>query len=149
MAALTNIMHSLEIDQVCIVVKDMEKTVRQLSLIMNIGPFEIRETDLPDAIVHGRRTHVRARRAYAMAGAIELEVIEPGQGENIYWEFLHSRGEGVHHFGILVSDIESEIARFEKHGIGVLHSADTPRTRLAYMDTEDLVGVILELRQRK
>jgi len=139
----------LAIDQVCMVVKDLEKTASQLEALMNIGPFEFQETDRPDAIVHGEKTHVRARRAYAQAGPMELELIEPGEGDNIYWEFLRANGEGVHHFGILVSDLESEVARFTEKGIAVLQSSESPRTRLAYLGTEGMLGVILELRQRK
>ena len=75
----------LEIDQVCLVVRNMEKTIKQLNLLMNIGPFEIRENDRPDDIVHGRRTRVQAKLGFAQAGAVELELIEPGEGENIYW----------------------------------------------------------------
>ena len=140
---------SFEIDQVCLVVRDLEKMVGRLQDLANLGPFQFKETDRPDAVVHGKKTHVRAKRAYTQAGPMELELIEPGAGENIYWEFLDSRGEGVHHFGILVSDLDEELKRFKEKGIGVLHRSESARTRLAYMDTENALGVILELRQRK
>lgn len=140
---------SLEIDQVCLVVRDLEKAVGRLQDLMNLGPFQFKETDRPDAVVHGKKTHVRAKRAYAQAGPMELELIEPATGENIFWEFLDCRGEGVHHFGILVSDLDEELQRFKEKGIGVLQRSESARTRLAYLDTEKALGVILELRQRR
>ena len=139
----------LEIDQVCLVVRDLEKTVDRLRDLMNLGPFQFKETDRPDAVVHGKRTHVRARRAYTQAGPVELELIEPGEGENAFREFLDNHGEGVHHFGILVTDLEQALARFEEKGIGVLQQWERGRTRLAYLDTEASLGVILELRRRR
>jgi len=139
----------LEIDQVAIVVRDMEKAIKQLCSLWNVGPFQIREMDLPDAMVRGKQTRVRAKLALAQAGPVELELIEPGEGENIYREFLRAKGEGVHHLGVYVSDIESELTRFKKRGIEVLQSGDTRQHSFAYMDTEGVAGVILELLQRK
>ena len=139
----------LEIDQVCLVVRNLERTVGRLVDLMNLGPFEFKKTDRPDAVVRGKKTHVRARRAYTRAGPMELELIEPGTGDNIFQEFLDSQGEGVHHFGILVPDLDEALRRFEEKGIGVLQHWESARTRLAYLDTEEALGVILELRERK
>jgi len=139
----------LKVDQVCLVVKDLKKSVAKLESLMNIGPFEFKETDQPDAVLRGEKTHVRAQRAYAQAGPMELELIEPGEGDNAFREFLRDKGEGVHHFGVLVSDMEVELARFREQGVAVLQSWESARTRIAYLDTEGILGVILELRQRK
>ena len=139
----------LEIVQVGIVVKDLEKTIRQLASLWNVGPFRFLEVDLPDAIFHGKETHLRAKLAFAQVGPVELELIEPGEGENIYEEFLRAKGEGVHHLKIPVSDIESEVSRLKERGIGVLQSGNNPDVSFAYMDTEGIIGVILEVLQRK
>ncbi len=142
-------MRPLKIDQVAIVVNNVDETIKQLSTLWNIGPFRFHEIDLPDAVVHGKQTRLRAKLAFAQAGPVELELIEPGEGENIYAEFLRAKGEGIHHFGIHVSDIESELAKFKEKGIEVLQSGNTTGTSFAYMDTEGIVGAIFELLQRK
>lgn len=149
MGQIQPLMDHLEIDQVAIVVRDIEKAVKHLSSLWNMGPFRFQESDVPDAILHGKQTPLRAKLAFVQAGPIELELIEPGEGENIYREFLRAKGEGVHHFRLMVSDIESEVAKWVERGIGVLQSADTPRVRFAYMDTEGIIGIIIELLQRK
>src|SRR4030042_5268607 len=142
-------MNSLKITQVGIVVRDIEKTIKCLSVLWDIGPFERREIDLPEGIVHGKKKRIRAKLAFAQAGSIELELIEPGEGENIYQEFLCAKGEGLHHLAFHVSDIESEVSRFKENDIDVLQSGKTPRVSFAYMDTERIVGVIFELLQFK
>ena len=139
----------LEIVQVCLIVKNIEATIKRLNALWKIGPFEIREMDAEDAIVHGRKAHVKARLAFAKAGPIDLELIEPQEGDNIYWEFLRTRGEGVHHLKIPAQDFEGELAALQEKGIGVLQSADTARARYAYLDTEGAFGVIFELLQRR
>ena len=142
-------MNPLNISQVALVVRDIEKTLKHLSSLWPIGPFQIREMDVPDAIVHGKQTRVKAKLAFFQAGPIEVELIEPGEGENIFREFLNTKGEGLHHLGIRVSDIKSEMARLMGGGIHVLQSGDTPRVSFAYMDTEGTAGVIFELLQLK
>ncbi len=142
-------MNGLKISQVGIVVRDIEKTIKNLSVLWDIGPFQRREIDLPDGIVHGKRKRIRAKLAFVQVGSIELELIEPGEGENIYQEFLCTKGEGLHHLAIHVSDIEGEVSRFKQRGIDVLQSGKTPRVSFAYMDTESIAGVIFELLQFK
>lgn len=140
---------TLEIIQVGIVVRDLEKAIRQLNSFWNVGPFRFLEIDLPDAILHGKQRRLRAKLAFAQVGPVEMELIEPGEGNNIYGEFLRAKGEGVHHLKIPVSDIESEVSRLKERGIGVLQSGNTPDVSFAYMDTEGIAGVILEMLQRK
>jgi methylmalonyl-CoA/ethylmalonyl-CoA epimerase len=137
----------LEIVQVGIVVRDMERTIRQLKSLWNLGPCRYGEIDLPDATLHGKQTHMRAKLAFVQVGPVELELIEPGEGENTYREFLLAKGEGVHHLKIPVSDLKSEVARLKERGIEVLQSGNTSHVSFAYMDTEGIAGVILEVLQ--
>jgi methylmalonyl-CoA/ethylmalonyl-CoA epimerase len=143
------VMDTLEVDQVGIVVSNIEKAVSLFSILWNVGPFRFLEVDAPDAILHGKPTPLRTKLAFARIGPIELELIEPGEGENIYREFLRAKGDGLHHLRITVSDIEKEVTKWKERGIGVLQSADTPRVKFAYMDTEGMIGTILELLERK
>ncbi len=139
----------LEIGHVAIVVRDREKAIQQLQSLSGIGPFRLFDSDHPEGMVRGKRTYYKGKIAYAQAGAIEIELIEPGEGESIWWEFLRAKGEGVHHLGMHVSDLDKELARFEKMGIGVLQYGETAHIRIAYMDTEGIAGVILELLQSR
>ncbi len=139
----------LDIKQVCIVVKNLEKAMEKLRSIGEMGPFRFIDLDLPEGIVHGEKTHYKGKLAFAQVGPIGIELIEPTEGESIWWEFLLKKGEGVHHFGIFVADLDKELARFKEMGIGVLQSGETERTKFAYVDTEGIAGVIFELLQNK
>lgn len=139
----------LAILQVAFIVRNLEATIEKLNSLWEIGPFDIRQADVPEAIVHGRQAHVKARLAFAKAGPIDLELIEPEEGDNIYWEFLRDRGEGVHHLKIAAQDFKNELAFVQEQGIEVLQSADTERVSYAYLDTEKVAGVIFEILKRK
>lgn len=149
MQDMQSVLNQLRIRQVAIIVRDIEKTTKHFSTLFNWGPFQFRELDLPDAILHGKKTPLKAKLAFVDTGPIELELIEPGEGKSIYWEFLNTKGEGVHHFAIFVIDLEKELIKWNKNGIEVLQSGDTPNVRFAYLNTENIFGIIVELVQHK
>lgn len=143
------LMGDLELDHVGMVVRDIEKSILNLSSIWRIGPVRRLETDSPNALLHGRRSPLKAKLAFIQAGPTRLELMQPGEGRNIYWEFLETKGEGLHHLGFFVPDIEQELAKFKARGIEVLQGVETPSVKYAYMDTGAIAGVILEVLQRK
>lgn len=102
-----------------------------------------------DRTYRGRRGNFQYRIALAQLGALQLELIQPLEGDSIYGEFLESRGEELHHFGFLIDRIEERIAAMGRMGIGVLQSGKRPGRIWAYMDTEPLAGIIIELRERQ
>ena len=76
------------------------------------------------------------------------ELIESVEGPSIYEEFLKEHGEGVHHLGYFVEDIDAEISSMETRGFSMLQSARGFGTNddgaYAYFDTERALGCILE-----
>jgi methylmalonyl-CoA/ethylmalonyl-CoA epimerase len=139
----------LEIEHICIVVKDLESAIERFQSLFGIGPFRVFDSHHPDGVVHGQKMHYSGRVGFAQAGPAEIELIEPGQGESIWREFLEEKGEGVHHVGVFVPDIDKELARYEEKGIGILQTGENDRIKLAYVDTEPVVGLMVELLQRK
>jgi hypothetical protein len=137
------------IEQVGIVVKNREEAIRKFSSLWGIGPFRLWDVDLPEGIVRGRKTYCKAKLAFAQAGPIEIELIEPGEGETTWSEFLRDKGEGVHHVAMWVNDMDKVLESYSKDGVGVLQFGDDEATRFAYMDTEMTAGVIFELLQHK
>jgi hypothetical protein len=90
----------------------------------------------------------------AFSGDIQYELIHPRGGDrSLYLEHLDRHGEGVHHLGFYVSDIERRLAAARELGIGVLQSgfigsagrAGGSVTDYAYLDTAKDGGIIFEL----
>jgi methylmalonyl-CoA/ethylmalonyl-CoA epimerase len=139
----------LDIAHVCIIVRDLERAMERFRSIWGTGPFRVLDSDHPDGIVHGKKIHYSGRVAFAQAGPIEIELIEPGEGESIWWEFLRDKGEGVHHVAVFVPDLQEEMAKYKEKDIEVLQTGETERVKLAYMDTKAFGGVIVELLEKK
>jgi len=134
-----------EVYQLGVVVKDVDEAVKYYSTKFGISPFRVTTVSRSGAIVHGKPTNYKAKLAFAEMGRLQLELIQILEGETIQKEFLEKRGEGLHHLGFLVKDLEAEVAKWQKLGFSVLQRSKEPL--FAYMDTDRIAGVIFELIQ--
>lgn len=140
--------------QIGIVVSDLERTTQLLNSLFGIGPFRFVEwPDRPEATFsfRGKPELIRLRQAFVQVGNLELELIQPLEGErNAYREFLDQKGGGIHHVLFEVPDIESVLHKLAEANVGVLQAGTgiRPGTRWTLLDTSDLVGFLLELRHR-
>lgn len=133
------------ISQIGIVVKNLEKTMNYYSTTFGLGPFKVMEVDVPNITYRGKKINLKGlKMAFADLKSIELELIEVPKGENIYSEFFKKKGEGLHHIGFQVTDVDEMIAKFKSFGIGVIQGGGGEAGSFAYMDTEKIGGVILE-----
>jgi len=128
-----------KVDQIGIVVKDMEATMKSYEKMFGIEPFPTVESAVDSA---------KLKIGLFQLGEVQIELIQVLGGETIHSKFLEKRGEGLHHLGFFVEDIEKELARLEKGGIKVLERGTVLGVvKFAYLDTEKTLGVVLELIQ--
>ena len=78
-------------------------------------------------------------------------IIPPQEPANCYADFLKAHGEGIHHLGLPVGDLDGAIARYKGLGYDVVQSGawgDVGKKgsgRYAYMGTDSIGGVTVEL----
>ncbi len=138
------------IDQVAVVVRDLDRAMERYVDEVGIGPWSV-YTFSPDWIrmtFRGEERGYVMKLALAQVGDVMYELIEPVQGPNTYEEFLNARGEGLHHLGYFVDDIDAAIEEMEGKGFPLLQSGRGFGTEgdgaYAYFETEDALGHILE-----
>jgi catechol 2,3-dioxygenase-like lactoylglutathione lyase family enzyme len=140
--------------QIGIVVRDLDQTTRTLTSLFGIGPFRFVEwPNRPESKYYfrGNAEEIRISQAFVQLGAVEVELIQPVAGErNAYKEFLDQNGGGIHHVLFEVPDIDQALEQLEKSGVKVLQAGTgiRPGTRWALLDTQELVGFLVELRHR-
>ena len=140
--------------QLGIVVSDLDAATQALTTLFGIGPFRFIEwPNRPDSRYwfRGREESIRIRQAFAQAGPIEIELIQPLEGErNAYRQFLDEKGGGLHHILFEVEDMDTVTGALSDKGIEVLQTGTgiRPGTRWALLDSEQALGFLLELRQR-
>jgi methylmalonyl-CoA/ethylmalonyl-CoA epimerase len=136
--------------QVGLVVRDLDDAIAHMERVMGLGPFVRLEIHYDDVMYHGRASPQSDwKMAFASLGPIELEVIMPITPPTIYHDFLETSGEGLHHVGFDLADLDGHLERCAQLGIAVLQSGRTPAGGWAYLDTVGLGGLMIELIQRK
>lgn len=133
-----------KVNQVAIVVKDLDKAVKFYQDVIGIGPFQIMDRPVEECELYGSKTQFQIKTALCMNEGMQLEIIQVMQGCNAHSEFLQEKGEGIHHFGFYVDDLEAEIKKYADHGIKVLSQGGYMGVKWAYMDTAPQCGSVQE-----
>ena len=132
-----------------LVVKDMNKTIERLTAL-GIGPFtprmpppDARETYRGKPFIPGQRVAIQITHI----GDMELELIQPINGESPHQEFLDQKGEGIHHLGFMVDNLQEDVQRLAGQSSEVLLTSQFPGGGgVTYLDL-NVAGLIVELVQ--
>ncbi len=135
------------------VVKDLD---RVLDYWEKLGLRNIQRAGLgevPDRTYRGRPSHLSRKTAIGRIGDVEIEWIQPVNGESAAHEFLRRHGDGVHHLAFAVHSEKQfleQVEHFKELGVGVIEEGSwqgaTGRGRMAYLDTAPQGGgLALEL----
>ena len=132
--------------QIGIVVKDMDETIKRLTFY-GIGPFEHR------AVPAGAKEYYRDKPMQATfkiaavtLGGMELEFIQPIDGDSPHMEFLKEKGEGIQHLAFTVDNLEKGVESLKEKGASVQMHSDLGPLKVAYMDMQTS-GLVFELMQ--
>lgn len=136
---------------ISVAVNDMNKAI-EFYKSLGIGPFPpfigpSGPVPLANKMLMGKPADysVDIRQAQGGVGQLGFELVEPVAGETPVKEFLQKRGEGIHHIGFTVDDIDQEAAEMAEKGFKITQSGETPGARWAYFGTDAVGGVVIEL----
>jgi methylmalonyl-CoA/ethylmalonyl-CoA epimerase len=130
-----------QVNQIGIVVKDSNGVMESWTSLFGIGPWRVVEFDITD--VEGRPGKVKL--CFANLGGVQIELIEPVVGRIFHSQHLEEHGEGLHHMGFYVDDVDAEAKKVVAAGGEVLSSMPG---RYAYLGTGGPGGVIFEVIRR-
>lgn len=141
-------------DQVALVVRDLDAAMAAW-IALGIGPWRVYTFD-PERLASmsylGREVDHAMRVALCAIGPISYELIEPIAGPTVYADHLATHGEGLHHLGYYVDDIDAAIAAMEARGFAAIQTGRGVGLdgdgAYAYFDTEAALGCVLEAIRR-
>lgn len=143
------------IAQVALLVKDLDGTVQNYWTMFGIGPWHFYTYGKPlvkEMSYQGQPADYQMRIALSQIGPLRIELIEAKQGDSIYEDFIKEHGYGVHHFGILVENMQSALVEANEAGLRMIQDGSgfglDGDGHYAYLETEKALGVTLELIQR-
>ncbi len=125
------------IGHIGIVVKDIELSLAAITKALGIPTPLIRD-------VREKQKKV----ALLLLNEVGLEVIEDYSGNGEFVEFVHDRGDAIHHFCLLTDNIEADIEALKKRGVEM--ADERPRIglrgkKVAFTKPSALNGIPFEL----
>ena len=137
-----------KITQYAFVVRDLKKVSDFYSSI-GLGSVPFERTISTDRMYRGRPTAFEMYLGFARHGDVPFEWIQSLVGPSVYEEYLTTHGEGLHHIGFNVREMDGAIALMKERGAIVTQSGGwdvrNSKGRFAYFDTERVGGVTTEL----
>lgn len=138
-----------KLHHISIVVRDAEKTQKYYESI-GIGPWmdyppmkEYVKINVPD-----ENGFYNLKIKCVQIGPVQLQLVEPGEGDSLYKDHLEEKGEGVFHIGFEVNDISATDAKIEAMGLNELSSGRRENgSGFSYLETASEAGVVLLVRQ--
>ena len=86
-----------------------------------------------------------------LGGQTQVELLEPLGPESTVAKFLETRGEGIHHFAVEVSDIGAKLVELKQKGITLVDESPKKGAEgklIAFVHPKSTRGVLLELVQK-
>lgn len=138
-----------KLHHICIVVKDLEKTVAYYESL-GVGPWfdypksgEYLEFDVPN-----KAASKAMRYKCANLDNVQIQLCDPGVLDSPQKCFLDENGEGVYHLGFEVEDRDVAEAHGRSLGLPVIaRGKRTDGGGFCYFDTRSEAGVVLEVRK--
>lgn len=134
------------------VVRDIEKAIAHFEAL-GIGPFKFDDEHRTFDIrfkgeLHGQPAEWTTRISNALMGDVELELLEPVEGNQALLETLEAQGEGLHHIGWLTTDLQGDIDRATAAGSTVWTSSIVPgQPGFVYFENSSVGNLAVELRE--
>lgn len=136
-----------EIIQIGIVVRDVEKAAKKYAELFGIEMPNIRPA-FPNIVYRGTKPTVTGKICSFPMGNMTLELVEPGEGDSSWKEYLDEHGEGVHHIGLMVNDLEKAYEVFAENGIERRQYGGSTWGSYTIMDSKDM-GVLFNVKCNK
>lgn len=141
--------------QIGLIVEDADKIMKNLQDILGIGPFRVVDYPAEGAELEmtymGKPAQYKAKFCFFMWGNIEIELIQPLEGDSVWKDFIESQPNrmGLHHIKFLVPEHEpvreylaSKGIPCTQHGASVGINAGK---EFVFYGTDEKLGFALEI----
>jgi len=98
----------IKIDHIGIAVNNIEEALKLYCDVLGLKPEEIERETVEEQ---------KVRVAMIPVGESRIELLESTTPEGIIAKFIASKGEGIHHIAIGVSDIKGNLEKLKERGV--------------------------------
>ena len=133
------------------VVRDRDATIRHYKEILGIKSFFTYDVPpMPNySFVNGKPTTFELRVGFASLGNTLLELLQPLDRVSPHFHFLEKHGEGIHHLGYIVPNLDDYLSKIEGKGLHILGEWGEPsmNVKTVCLEGDSIGGTVLELMQ--
>ncbi len=133
------------------ITRDIERTKRNLQKMLGLESFKMMSPNYFNKTYRGEPEDFKTQLAVCRVGNMVYELIQVLHGRTAYDEFLKEHGEGIHHLGYEISNLDRWLKAYEKIGVKVAMSGerlpmDGERVGLkfVYLDTPEIMIELIE-----
>ncbi len=129
------------VDQISYAVQDIDAVIEKWSALYGMGPWTFIENGGTD----GKGRPWKIRMAFTYVGPVQIELVQCTEGRIFQSKFLDKWGEGLHHLGFYVDNVDAEAKKLIEKGAKLLiHDPGN----FAYLDAGGPGGAIFELMRK-
>lgn len=126
------------------VVRDLDAAAAAMQETMGCSEFT-RFTMDEKWDLRGREVRGSLSLGFCRAGDVQIELMQPLEGEGIQREFLVAHGPGFHHLAAIVPDLDAGVDAARGDGFVPVMSGGFGSVRVCYLDTYSALGYYVEL----
>ncbi len=127
----------LRIDHIAVAVKDVDAGIASYQKILGAELIEKAELSIQGSRMIG---------AYLKVGDGLIVLDGAAEPNGFIAKFLERRGEGLHHIGIVVDDLDEYVRELEAAGVRIPHRESLgPLRREILLSPKDLCGVVVQV----
>lgn len=135
-------------DQIGIVVRDIEKSVKLISSILDFK-VKLNIVEQTTRVVYkGMEASFKMKKIMQKFDGKQFEIVEvlESTGNHLYLEYLKEGKQGLHHLGIYTKDVKPLLDHYIKnYGIEVIQKGEAGKVNFFYLNTYEILGFYLEL----
>lgn len=136
--------------QIGLIVDDVEQTVRKYRQVLGLQPWNINYVDTRNGLGNnfkkaGRAIEIKAKIAWFQLGNVEIEIIEPLDQDNVYYDQLASQGPGLHHIMFEPVEFDQCDRQLREQGHTAIGEGELQQTRFKLFDCKEDLGFICEI----
>ena len=139
------------VGQLGFIVHDIQSSLPSIAAAFNLKTWFEPQYSQKEFTIGGERIELDFNIAFAYSGKLQIELVEEKSHQAaIYQDHLDSHGEGLHHLGFFVPDLDAKLNIAKTMGLDILlesqfKTAGGGSVRFAYLDTRQLCGIIMEV----
>ncbi|MBY8983813.1 MAG: VOC family protein [Candidatus Lokiarchaeota archaeon] len=135
-------------DQIGIVVRDIEKSAKLISSILDFKVKLNIVEQTTKVIYKGMEASFKMKKIMQKFDGKQFEIVEvlESTGNHLYLEYLKEGKQGLHHLGVYTKDVKPILDYYENNlGIEVIQRGEAGKVNFYYLNTLEVLGFYLEL----